>query len=353
MWMLNNQTPFAAERTWVRDKNGAEVWLVAVKGSFDIRPDGILIPAEEQEPVVIAPEFRDNPQSSSLLSDTDLPHKKAATDVLLFGHAYAPGGNPVKRLRVVMRVGNIYKELHVTGDRWWLDSASGVVVSDVQPFVEMPITYERAFGGMDLTSDDPKKHDWELCNPAGCGFATHGEHLIGKPVPNIEDPKKLLSNWRQRPRPAGFGPIAGHWSPRRNFTGTYDEKWEKTRQPLLPDDFDERFYQCAPEDQQVPGYLKGGELVDLYNLTPSGRLQFRLPHVSLSFTTHFDDGTREDHRAVLHSVILRPDIPRVVMVWHTHLECHHKVLKLNQTVIRIKERILLSEQDQANAVAGL
>ncbi len=38
--MLNNKTPFAAERSWVRDRNGAEVWLVAVKGTFNILPDG-------------------------------------------------------------------------------------------------------------------------------------------------------------------------------------------------------------------------------------------------------------------------------------------------------------------------
>ena len=351
--MLNNQTPFSAERTWVRDKNGAEVWLVAVKGSFNIRPDGVLNLSVEQEPVVLAPEYAGDPLSSSLLADTDLPHKKSATDVLLFGHAYAPGGKPVNRMRVAIKVANIYKELHISGNRKWLDSPNGILISGAEPFNMMPITYERGFGGMDLTHQDPKKHDWDLRNPAGCGFAVCEEHLIGKPVPNIEDPKSLVNRFLQGSTPAGFGPIAGHWAPRRRYIGTYDEKWEKHRQPLLPEDFDERFYQCAPEDQQVPGYLKGGEQVDLYNLTPSGRLQFHLPRISLSFNTHFDDGSIDDHRAVLHSVILRPDIPRVVMVWHTHLECHHKVLKLHQTIIRLKERILLSERDQANAVVGV
>ena len=31
MWQVDNRTPFAAERGWVRDRNGAEIWLVAVK----------------------------------------------------------------------------------------------------------------------------------------------------------------------------------------------------------------------------------------------------------------------------------------------------------------------------------
>ena len=63
--------------------------------------------------------------------------------------------------------------------------------------------------------------------------------------------------------PAGFGPIARHWEPRVRWAGTYDKRWQRTRKPLLPDDFDDRFHQCAPEDQQVDGGLIGGELVEL------------------------------------------------------------------------------------------
>jgi len=40
MWQIDNRTPFAAERAWVRDRNGAEIWLVAVRCAFDIAPDG-------------------------------------------------------------------------------------------------------------------------------------------------------------------------------------------------------------------------------------------------------------------------------------------------------------------------
>jgi len=348
MWMLNNQTPFAAERTWVRDKNGAEVWLVAVKGTFDILPDGTTKLAEEQEEVIIAPNFSGDPQSSSLLNDTDLPHKKMATDVLVQGHAYAPNGTPVIELSVGLKLANIKKVLHVTGDRLWQDTLSGVGMSSPKAFTKMPLNYERAFGGMDLTEEDEKKHDWDVHNPAGCGFSTKAANLIGKPVPNIEYPNDLMTSWKQRPQPAGFGPISGHWSPRVKLAGTYDVNWEKTRQPLLAEDFNERYYQSAPQDQQVSGHLKGGELVQLLNLTPGGRLEFHLPRFFLAFTTHFDGGASEDHRAVLHTVILKPDAPRMVIVWHTHLPCHHKVLKLTNTTIRLKKPVLGSKQAQAS-----
>lgn len=346
MWTLNNQTPYAAERNWVRDKDGAEVWLVAVKGTFDILPDGTTQLSKEQEAVVLAPQFAGNPLSSSLLNDTDLPHKKLATDVLIHGHAYAPEGKPVTSLPVGFKVANIQKIIHVTGDRVWLDGITGLSISVPIPFNKIPITYERAFGGMDLMDDDEKKHVWDLRNPAGCGFAPKADHLIGKAVPNFEYPDELLSNWKQRPRPAGFGPIAGHWHSRVKFAGTYDANWENTRLPLLPEDFNEKYYQSAPDDQQITGYLKGGELVQLLNLTPQGKFQFVLPRIFLAFTTYFDDGTSEDHRAVLHTVILKPDVLKVVLVWHTHLSCHHKVLKLNNTNIRMKLPVLGSAQDR-------
>ena len=63
-----------------------------------------------------------------------------------------------------------------------------------------------------------------------------------------------------------FGPLAAHWQPRVQWGGTYGDKWAKDRQPLLPEDFDERFFQSAPEDQQAPTYLKGGEAVELVKL---------------------------------------------------------------------------------------
>lgn len=339
MWVVDNQTPFAAERTWVRDLTGAEVWLVAVKGTFDVRPDGSTALSTRQEPVVFVPEFLGDPLTSGLLTDTDLPHLKRATDVLVTGQAFAPGGKPVSRMQVGLRLGCIKKVLQVTGERCWMPSLSGGLrISDPEPFTSMPILYERAYGGRDPTTDKLGNHDWDRRNPAGCGFATKTDNLLYAPIPNIEYPSAPLAERTQRPPVAGFGPVAGHWLPRANYAGSYDERWERTRQPLLPFDFDERFFQCAPEDQQVPGFLRGGESVVLVNLTPEGRLEFRLPRFSLTFRTFFRDGTTAEHAASIHTVTIEPEAARLVMVWHTLLECHHKVLKLTHTTVRATER---------------
>jgi hypothetical protein len=55
MWMLDNQTAYAVERNWVRDKNGRHHWVVAVKATFDVGQDGRLTLADEQPPPALAP----------------------------------------------------------------------------------------------------------------------------------------------------------------------------------------------------------------------------------------------------------------------------------------------------------
>jgi hypothetical protein len=329
MWMVQNETPFAADRNWGVDKNGVKSWIVAVKATFDILPDGSTQLAREQSPPLLDAKFRGDPANTSVLFEADLLYDKQRTDVLLNGHAYAPHGQPVTSLLVALRAHSIAKTLQVTGDRIWEDGLPGSLGAP-QPFTKMPITYERAFGGFDRHSEDPKDHRLEPRNPIGTGFAVHRAHLAGQRAPNVGLPD-------QPTLPAGFGAIASFWQPRLKYAGTYDDQWLAHRMPLLPEDFDERYFQCAPEDQQTAGFLHGGETIELINLTPSGRLAFRLPRIYPTFVTHFGREIAE-HDGQLHTVILEPDLPRVILTYHTRLPCHHKVDQLDVTVVREKVR---------------
>lgn len=349
MWQIENRTPFAAERTWVRGRDGAEIWLVAVKCTFDILPDGSTEVSSVQPPVLRMAEHYGEPGKSSLRHEADLVLTKRTTDVLCVGHAYAPGGRPVTELDVGFRVGLVQKVLHVVGDRSW--GAMGA--SAPLPFVQMPLIYERAFGGADMQSPD-RERDWEWRNPVGTGFAVSRGNAIGLKLPNIEYPGEPVRSWDDRPPPAGFGPVGSHWQPRASWAGTYGDHWMKTRQPLLPDDFDDRFFQCAPVDQQAPEFLRGGEPVVLYRLTPGGDLRFSLPRVYLGFDTRFYDGSREIHKArKLHSVILDPDSPRVSLVWHSALPCHFKVQKLQRTIVTLKTDLTAGERLDADTDADI
>jgi len=337
MWSLRNLTPYAAERNWVLDKNASKSWLVVVKATYEILPGGVVKLSEQQEPALLAAEYNGEPGQASLRYEGDCSGPKRGTDILLNGHAYAPHGKPSPKVQVSLRVENFTKQLMVFGDRHWRRGLlAGVSMSSPKPFVSMPILYERAYGGWDRKSKDQNKHRLYSPNPVGTGFATKAEHLLGVPLPNIEYPGRLISSWKDRPLPAGFGPVASYWSPRLEFAGTYDEQWQETRAPLLAADFDERYYQCAPFDQQAPVFLRGGEKVELLNLTPNGGLSFYLPKVRLNFVTWFGRDSVE-HRADLCTIIIEPDVPRLIMVWQTLLPCHHKVDKLDQTVIREKE----------------
>ncbi|MGZ8942694.1 MAG: DUF2169 family type VI secretion system accessory protein [Methylobacter sp.] len=335
MWQVDNRTPFAAERGWVRDRDGAEIWLVAVKATFDIKSDSSTEISKEQPPVLRVPEYFSDPGKSSIKYEADLILTKKTTDVLVVGHAYAPGGEPVTELDVGFRVGPVQKMLRVLGDRRWETFGA----SSPQLFIKMPIVYERAFGGVDPKSENPER-DWEWRNPVGTGFVVSGDHADGIILPNIEYPNELMRSKNDRPPPAGFGPISTHWQPRVSYVGTYDDNWMKTRQPLMPDDFDERFFQCAPFDQQAPSFLRGGEPCVFYRLTPEGDLRFFLPKLYFGFETRFYDGSREYHKnKSLHTVILEPDFPRVSLVWHTILPCHFKTHKLERTLVTLKTEL--------------
>src|SRR5207248_6953568 len=98
-------------------------------------------------------------------------------------------------------------------------------------------------------------------------------------------------------------------------------------------------------------YLRGGEPVELTNLTPGGRLAFTLPRVAFGFETIFRGGERVRHTGRLHTVVLEPDVPRVVLVWRTELPCHAKVLKLERTVVR--QKAVLNRPPDQPVLAGV
>ena len=328
MLALENLTPFAADRAIQQDRNGAKVWVVVVRGTFNITAGGELQIAEVQEPVRLVPEHLGDPSKTSLCYDSDIVITKPTTDVVLLGRAHAPGGRPVTDMLVSMAVGTVQKTLRVTGERTFVDSVAGPGFSDPRPFIHMPLIYEMAHGGAG-----------EPSNPLGRGCPLDRRSLKGQPAPTILYPE---SNERN---PAGFGPIPRHWSPRRGFAGTHDSRWQEERYPLPPEDLDPRFFLCSPEDQRPLSHLRGGDAVMLRHLTPTGLLRFLLPYLTLSFVTDFS-GDEVKHDATLHTVILEPDYPRVQMVWQTSLHCQQRGHQLRRTVIEAPAQQLKSYTGQ-------
>jgi hypothetical protein len=326
MLQLKNGTPFQGTIMLMPDPDGIDSLYTVVKGTFTLGEQVAL--ADEQVPVAVEQQFYGEPTSSSIRVPSDVSLMKPGTDVLLLGSAYAPGGRPTTQMDVALVVGPLRKRVRVFGDREWRSGGAGYSMTTPEPFQRMPLVWERAYGGTDRSETEVRE---ELRNPVGAGFrAPDGEKPLEKlRLPNLEDPAELISSWKQAPPPACFAPIAAHWQPRRSYAGTYDERWLQQRAPYLPTDFDPRFFQLAPPGLIAPGYLKGGEPVEVHGATRTGMLRFRLPIARLTIT-YVLDGAPQMRPAVLDTVIIEPDAARLQLVWRAVLQCDKKALRVSE-----------------------
>ncbi|MBU8895146.1 DUF2169 domain-containing protein [Corallococcus sp. M34] len=336
MWCLKNRTAYAAERNWTRDRDGAHWWVVAVKATFDVLPTGKLKLADEQMLPVLVPEYYGEPGASSLRYDSDLLAAKPGTDVLVNAHAHAPGGKPAAAVPVALRVGGLDKRLLVHGERFYRRGVFGLNLSPPRPFSSRQIRYEWAFGGQDFSDPDSRKHRMDERNPIGRGLAVKSASLVDQPAHCLE----YLQGDAAVMGPAGFGAIDRSWVPRRNLAGTYDERWARTKRPLLPEDYDPAFARSAPMDQCLHRYLVGGELIELVHMTPEGVLRLRLPTIVLSFRSRFG-ARRREHAGQMVTVIVEPEEHRLLVVWQTALRvAAQEVDYLDETEIVEREGAL-------------
>lgn len=245
-----------------------------VKGTFDLTPGGGAAPAEEQ----IFPtgdlfypndeQMQGGPRYSS-----DFAYFKPRADLLCVGKCHAPEGTRVLGRQVTFSVGNRSKQLQIIGDRRFKRTLLGSIATDPEPFSELELSYQNSYGGAGC----PK-------NPTGKGFApirtATGEKR--RPLPNITRPQDQQGSLVSEPEPAGFGPLGCMWPQRASKLGTYKGKYMKERWPWFAQDFDWRYFNSAPEDMQVEGYLKGNETLFFENLNPT-HLQYRsqLPGVKV------------------------------------------------------------------------
>lgn len=312
--ILDNKTLFSAVKFVLPDKEGQEVVLVVVSATFQEHKIAAgLVLADEQSPIRLSDVHYGSPELSSVLFEAGVALEKPFVDVLINGQAYAPKGRPASAVPIQIIVGDIRKELIVSGDRFWRLGPLGMSPSSPESFLTMPIVYERAFGGIDRRSADLKKHAAEVRNLAGVGFqgAPSYDPAIHTEVPNIEYPHSRQTGQSDRPEPAGLGVIARGWQPRIRFAGTYDKNWLEEQWPLLPLDFDSRHYQAAPIDQQSKT-IRGGEHVGLLNLTPDGMWRFDLPTLNIPARLFYDD-RQEELWLRLDTVLIEPDRRQVTM----------------------------------------
>jgi hypothetical protein len=329
MLQLDNQTPFRAQIAVLPDRQGIDTLYVMVKATVNLRPKLSLAPA--QIPPSLADEYYEDPETSSLRQPSELHLGKPGTDVLLSGCARAPRGEPVDGVMVSMSVAERTKQILVMGDRVWLDDGTP---SAAQAFTAIPLVWERAFGG--VNREDPEHIRAEERNPVGVGFRGKqaAERMVGQPVPNLEDPAATLNNWDEVPTPVCFAPISPSWLPRRAFAGTYDANWLKNRAPYLPEDFDPRFFQCAPQEMCFDRYLQGGDAAQIAGVSEDGPIEFVVPSVRPIIEVTIA-GQSQEPWANLETLVFEPDDNRASMSWRAALPCDRQALQIKQIRVRL------------------
>lgn len=203
---------------------------------------------------------------------------KDGTDLFVFGAAWAPEGRRVATMNVVFEVGAFRRDISVFGDRSWIKRGDDLVIGAPQPFLTMPLALEGAFGGsakwdgLDVAFPD---------NPNGKGFFLELSQAIGKPLPNIEDPQRLIRRWDDRPAPVGVGVCLPAFSSRlsRGMEYTPAGALKKIRP---------RLFNSAYPEMIVEG-AKAGDRVRLTGVRPDRPLTFDLPDAPVALRMRFDE----------------------------------------------------------------
>ncbi len=307
--LIVNNTPHAVAEAVLMNPDGREVFVAVVKASFRWDARGTLVPLDKPLPIVAVDVFGDPPEKSGLVVAGELTLPKPRVDVILQGDIVPAAAS--EQLDCTLEVTNsISKTVRVFGDCYWRPGAvQAMLPSRPKPFLRMPIAWERSFGG----TDPEDRATVDLRNPVGCGFRKRLRLLEGHPVPNFEDRRAPISNpQKDPPPPVGFGPIAPHWKSRQDFAGTYNQSWQDDRFPLLPVDFDPRFLNAAPSDQQLASYGPGLQ-VRLTNFTPHRRDVFVLPDFA-PVVTVVDARTIIPVKTTVDTVVIEPAAARVSIV---------------------------------------
>ncbi len=298
---------------WLVSKiNPPDFALTAVvKGTFQLCPGGTAILAEEQLPVT-GDEFVDGDPTKALRYPFDFAPFKPRADVMVLGTCHTTGGAPVESERVTIRLGAMVKSLLVFGDRV-VDSRGQP--ARPEPFVKMPLSWDRAYGGPAFDR-----------NPLGCGASStklpDGGTVIRLPNLDVEGGTSKRSQTTAKLEPVGFGPMPGTWPQRVKKVGAVDASYMKDRWPWYPRDFDWGYFNAAPADQQIEGYLRGDESFTAQCLHPLSKYRCKLPGLRVRCFVNETVKAREELREFrmnLDTAWIDMDAETLVLVWRGYV----------------------------------
>lgn len=364
MQVVNNSL-CAVDATQATDKDGKPWLTVVAKGTYVLPDlaDGVDAPLalrpERSAGLLLSDEFIGTPGFSAPAFEADLAPFKPRCDVTFKGCAHVPArdgqAQVLPAIDVALRVqdaagrGLVDKRLRVHGERRWLREGDRWQLSAAEPFAVQPLHYGIAFGGAhaDEGSDDPARRVVHPMNLVGMGYgdgdflrllenapAHRTERWVDGQLELAETPGQLLT-------PSALGPVARSWQPRLQWAGTYDQAWKDDVFPLLPADFDDRFHQAAPEDQQID-YPAGGELITLVNLSRSAAMtangalaqyRFRIPKRRMAMAMLTRDRETVVMEPHIDTLVVDTDAMRLHVTWRARTRLRRSLQEVHTVVV--------------------
>ena len=232
-------------------------YIIDNTGSVEPKPDGVELVREAVYYENIP--YKSYFQPSLLKRDMDIYAWKNKTDIVVQGtvRSDSPRKNIPVSLSCRGKDVEFSFDIIVMGDRWVEKGKAGFEFSDPELFTEMPVRYDKAYGGTDeiaerknteadvlelyrevLADEDREYSNYSYPrNPAGKGFIVDPVGLNGLELPNLELDKprikpenivRPLREWGTQPYPACFDWFQHGWFPRSSYLGDLDPIEDRT-----------------------------------------------------------------------------------------------------------------------------
>jgi hypothetical protein len=253
---------------------------LVVRLTHDLRGDRLALAGEQSWPVSPGP--WKGPYGPM---EGDELFYRGGVDLFVFGSARAADGKPATSVEVTVSAGpEFMTSVQVFGDRRWVKKGRRLAMTPPRPFESMPLTIENAYGGHDRWDELPITFPG---NPAGKGYATSAESAVGKALPNIEDPQRLIRSWEDQPEPVGVCPCPLGCGPRILGRVVFDEETGAMKE-LKPTFFNHAF------PRMIAPFLEPGQVIRVSGVREGPPIEFALPappaKVRVQVGEHADDG---------------------------------------------------------------
>jgi len=310
------------------------------KGTFQLTPDDMATLCEPDEQLPAAgDEYTDGDKNAALRYDADFAYFKPNADILLVGSCHTPDNKALSQCRVSLGVGKYVKSLLVLGNRQWVGAVSGGRTTEPEPFTQLAMDYQYTALYNKYAEQQTK---WNL------------RKLITDklPLPNVQ-PITFIDKFTASVsyEPHGFSPINRVWEQRANKMGRYNGDYLTDYWPWFPGDFDWRYFNSAPEDQQLDGYLNGDEKLYVENMHPQyAQYHSQLPGLRVRCFLNEAEHHLQNYREIpmnLDTLWVDMENEKLVLVWRGVANVNAEDYEEIQQVQLVTEKLSESPSPEA------